>query len=132
MKTILAASNNKDKIREIKQILTNTGFEVISLEDAGIEIDPDESGGTFAENALIKARAAYDVMKTYVIADDTGLSVEALNGNPGVNSRRYAGPGASYADNNRHLIENLEKSGSKNFNASFICVISLIEPDGNE
>ncbi|MFO7612357.1 MAG: non-canonical purine NTP pyrophosphatase, partial [Clostridia bacterium] len=63
---------------------------------------------------------------------DTGLSVEALNGNPGVNSRRYAGPGASYADNNRHLIENLEKSGSKNFNASFICVISLIEPDGNE
>ncbi|MBN2557709.1 MAG: XTP/dITP diphosphatase [Clostridia bacterium] len=132
MKTIIAASNNKDKIREIKQILASTGFEILSLDDAGFAIDPDESGQTFEENALIKARAAFQIYKTYVMADDSGLSIEALNGLPGVNSRRYAGPGASYADNNMHLIENIKNSGSENFNASFICVIALIEPDGKE
>jgi XTP/dITP diphosphohydrolase len=84
------ASNNAGKIREMVQIL---GVKVNSLYEAGIESDPDENGTTLAENALIKAKAAYEKLRTPVIADDTGLFIDALDGAPGVHSARFGEPG---------------------------------------
>ena len=103
---ILVASNNKNKIREIKQILGDI-FEPVSLSEAGVESDPEETGSTFLENAIIKARAGMEVSGMPCIADDSGLCVYALNGAPGVYSARYSGEGATDEKNNELLLKNM-------------------------
>ena len=88
---LIIASNNKGKIREYKEILEPLGYEPISLAEAGIGSDPEETGKTFRENAYIKAKAAHELTGLGVLADDSGLCVDALNGEPGVYSARYGG-----------------------------------------
>ena len=95
---IIVATKNIHKIKEISHVLNPLGFDVISQHDAGIDIDVEETGDTFEKNALIKARAVALVCDDYVLADDSGLCVESLDGRPGVLSARYAGEGASDAD----------------------------------
>ena len=85
MKFVLA-TNNQNKLREAREIFNPLGIEILSQKDAGISVNPEENGKTFAENALIKAKAVYDLVKMPVIADDSGLCVDALNGAPGVYS----------------------------------------------
>ncbi len=94
MKLILA-SNNKNKLREIREIFSPLGFEVLSQQEAGVSCDPEENGSTFEENAAVKARAVFEALpeKHYVIADDSGLCVDALGGAPGIFSARYADEG---------------------------------------
>ena len=90
MRKIVLATNNKNKLREVREILTPLGIEVLSQQDAGVSVDPEENGTTFAANAEIKARAVYTEVRIPVIADDSGLCVDALDGAPGVYSARFA------------------------------------------
>ena len=127
---IIAATNNKNKVREISEIFTPLGFEVISQSEAGIDVEVEETGSTFEQNALIKARAVAMLTDDYVIADDSGLCVDALGGRPGVMSARYAGSGATDADRIEKLLGEL--NGETNRSAKFVCSIAFIYPDGRE
>ncbi len=129
---IVLASNNKNKLREIRQIIEPLGHEIYSLDDMNISADPDETGSTFEENAYIKAKAVYDVLggKYAVIADDSGLEVDWLNKAPGVYSARYGGENASDSDKCRKILSELENVPMEKRNAGFVCVICFIDSDG--
>lgn len=127
---IIAATNNANKVREICEIFTPLGFDVVPQANAGIEIEVEETGDTFKKNALIKARAVAMLSDDYVIADDSGLCVEALGGRPGVMSARYAGPGATDKEKINKLLDELD--GEENRRAKFCCCIAMIFPDGRE
>lgn len=134
MKTILLATGNQDKAREIKALLDND-FEVVTMKDFGIDIDIIEDGLTYEENALIKVRA----LKPYVqekniilMGDDSGLSVDILDGAPGIYSARYAGEDVDYADNNKKLLEVMAEVPKEKRGAAFISAIAMIFPDGRE
>lgn len=140
MRTAILASQNRNKIREIKAILDRYGLHVISRDDAGIPADDiEETGTTFEENSLLKASVIMDMIEAYpslsdylnspVVADDSGLMVDALGGAPGVYSARYAGPECSYANNNARLLSELEGVPEEKRTAHFVTVITLIYPD---
>ncbi len=126
---LVVASKNPDKISEIEEILRS-----LSLADEivrGLDWpDIEETGRTLKENALIKARAVAEFTGLPVVADDTGLEVDALGGGPGVNTARYAGPGASYEDNVVRLLASME--GVEDRTARFRTVVALVMPDGVE
>lgn len=125
---IVAATKNKGKIREFNQILEPMGFEVVSMGDLGIDVDVDENGETFLENAIIKATEIMKVCNEITIADDSGLCVDALNGAPGVYSARYSGEPCDDKRNNLKLLKEME--GVKNRRAHFTCAIAVAFPDG--
>lgn len=135
MKAVLA-SNNAHKLVEIRDILKDKFEYVYSLKDLGINVDVEETGSTFEENALIKARAIADILgnnEYSVLADDSGICVEALGGAPGVYSARYAGEPCDDAANNALLLNNLhelEKTQQKNRKAYFASVVVALMPDG--
>lgn len=138
MSKIVMASNNRHKIKEIETFLRalcpndkdGIPFEILSLSDIGFTDDIVENGTTFEENALIKARTVANL--GYIgIADDSGLCVEALNGEPGVYSARYAG-GHDDEDNNRKLLENMKDIPKDKRGAHFVSVIACVFPDGRE
>lgn len=118
MKKLVLASNNKGKLNEIRAILAGK-YEVLSLSDCGVLVDPDETGKTFEENALIKAKAVFDCVHMPVISDDSGLVVYSLGGEPGIYSARYAGDEHSDSANNAKLLKNLE--GESDRSAAFVC-----------
>ncbi|MBQ8965133.1 RdgB/HAM1 family non-canonical purine NTP pyrophosphatase [Ruminococcus sp.] len=128
---LVIASNNKGKIREYKQLLEKHGYEVMSQAEAGLELEVEETGTTFAENSALKARAAYEKLGCAVLADDSGLAVDALNGEPGVYSARYGG-----IDDDKercaYLLKNLEDVPDDKRGAHFVCTIHFIDTDGNE
>ena len=123
LKKIVMATNNANKLREAGEILAPLGIEVISQRDAGADIEPEENGTTFAENAMIKAKAVYDIVKIPVIADDSGLCVNALDGRPGVYSARYAPKGEECSK----LIEEMKDVPDEKRGASFQCVIAYVD-----
>ena len=131
------ASNNAHKLKEIRALLADKFEKVCSLADVGIHTDIDETGVTFEENAFIKAQTIFDMLggKYAVLADDSGLCVEALDGAPGVYSARYAGNPCDDANNNALLLKNLhelEKTVPKNRNAYFASVVAAVLPDGRK
>ena len=125
---LVVASGNKNKLREIAEIFTD--FEVCSQKQMGFDEDVEETGTTFAENALIKARAASKVLGEMVLADDSGLCVDALNGAPGVYSARYCGHHGSDEENRAVLMKNMQ--GIENRRAHFTSAVALVYPDGRE
>ena len=125
---LVVASGNAHKLREIAEIFTQ--FEVVSQKQMGFDEDVEETGTTFAENALIKARAACKALGYMVLADDSGLCVDALNGEPGVFSARYCGHHGSDAENRKTLLKNMQ--GITDRKAHFTSVIALVYPDGRE
>lgn len=129
---IIIASNNEGKVEEFRQILSPLGYDVVSQSDAGIDVVPDENGCTFEENAAIKARAVYGLAKgCAVAADDSGLEVEALGGEPGVYSARYGGSSCkTAADRNALVLSKLK--GQSNRRARFAAVIHFISSGGEE
>lgn len=130
LKKIIFATGNEGKLREIRMILGDLDVEVLSPGEAGIKADVEENGATFEENAVIKARAIMEQTKEVVLADDSGLEVDALNKEPGVYSARYMGHDTSYHIKNQNIIDRLEgKSGSER-SARFVCVIAAALPDG--
>ena len=128
MKKILFATNNKHKLFEIRSILRND-FEVLSLSDIGYDKDIPETGNTLAKNASQKSHTIYNKFNIDCFSDDTGLDIDALDGEPGVYSARYAGENASYNDNVNKVL--LKLNGIKNRKAAFRTVVSLIL-DGKE
>ena len=125
---LLAATNNAGKLAELKAILADHGFEVVSPAEAGLKLEVEEDGETFAANALKKAQAWRDLSGLAALADDSGLCVDALNGAPGVRTARYAGENASDEANYSLLLERL--AGASERAARFVCVIELCLPDG--
>ncbi|MBE7080132.1 MAG: RdgB/HAM1 family non-canonical purine NTP pyrophosphatase [Clostridiales bacterium] len=125
---LVVASGNKNKLREIAEIFTD--FEVVSQKEMGFNEDVEETGLTFAENALIKARAACAALGCPALADDSGLCVDGLNGAPGVFSARYCGYHGSDEENRKTLLRNMQ--GVKNRKAHFTSAIALVYPDGQE
>ena len=125
---IIAATKNKNKLREFGEILK--GFEIISQEEAGIDLDVEETGTTFEENSYLKAKAIYDLTGIAAIADDSGLCVDALGGEPGVYSARYGGEG--YDDKGRVtlLLKNMENVPDEKRSARFVCAITLVSGEG--
>lgn len=137
---IVIASENRDKIAEIRRILDLPGVEWCTRDDFSAWPDVDENGTTFEENALIKAHALVEALGVAAVADDSGLEVDALGGAPGVFSARYAGPGCSYADNNAKLLRELdemERAGGADAPpvaraVRFVCVAVYVDTDGLE
>lgn len=123
---VVAATANAHKLKEMREILN--GFELISEREAGFFGDVEETGETFAENALIKARAVCKATGLPALADDSGLCVEALGGAPGVYSARYSGGGS--AENRALLLENMKNISDRR--AYFACAVALVFPDGRE
>jgi len=119
---IVLASNNAGKVREINQILVSQAIQVVPQREFDIP-DADETGLTFVENAIIKARQAARLSGLPAIADDSGIEVDALKGAPGIYSARYAGPGCSDQDNNRKLLEQLEGVPEAERSARFQCLM---------
>lgn len=130
MSEIILASNNKDKVKEVKQILCD--YDIVSLKDAGIDVDVEENGTTFEENALIKARAIAKITGKMTMADDSGLEIDYLDKAPGVYSARFMGHDTSYDIKNKALIEKLEGVEGQDRSCRFVCAIAVVFPDGRE
>lgn len=120
MKKLIFATANKGKIEEVKKLFENTGYEIVSLYDLNNPMEIEETGKTFLENSLIKAKTVYGIYKVPVIADDSGLEIEQLGGRPGVYSARYAFEGCTYDDNNNKVISEL-KNLPEPHKAAFVC-----------
>ena len=130
MKSIILASNNKDKVKEVKEILK--GYDIISMKEAGIDVDIEANGTTFEENALIKARAIMKLTGQITMADDSGLEIDYLNKAPGVYSARFMGHDTSYDIKNKALIQKLEGVKGSDRSGRFVCAIAVCFPDGRE
>ena len=132
MKKIILATNNENKVREISEMLSGGDIKVISLKEAGIKKDVEETGETFKENAAIKAREICRMINEPVLADDSGLEVDYLDGAPGIYSSRFMGEDTPYSEKNRAIIEKLEDAKEEERGAAFRCVMALVFPDGRE
>lgn len=130
MDTYVIATNNAHKLHEIRDILENDRRRFISMKEAGIATDPEENGLTFEENALIKARAACKASGMPALADDSGLEVDALNGEPGIRSARYCE--GSDADRVVYLLKKMENVPENARGAQFVSAIACVYPDGTE
>lgn len=135
MKKIILATNNEHKVQEIKDILEDMNVKIFSLKEMGVDIEVEEDGHTFIENARKKAEAIYEVLKHkekdfLVLADDSGLMVDYLNGEPGVYSARYAGEHGNTKKNNEKLLKALEGVSFENRRAKFVCAIAIIKDNG--
>ena len=127
---IIFATGNEGKMREIRMIMADLGLEILSMKEAGICVEVDENGTTFEENAVIKAKGIAAVCNDIVLADDSGLEIDALNKEPGVYSARYMGEDTSYRIKNANLIDRLEGVADEERTARFVCAIAAVLPDG--
>ncbi|HBF12707.1 MAG TPA: non-canonical purine NTP pyrophosphatase [Deltaproteobacteria bacterium] len=126
------ATRNAGKIREIKELLKDLPFEIKSTIDFKQIGSISETGSTFQENALIKARTVHKIVGGYVLADDSGLECNDLNGSPGVGSAYFAGPHATDDENNQKLIQEMKQVHDPSRLARYVCVLALIDPQGKE
>ena len=129
---IVFATGNEGKMREVRLILQDLGFPVLSMKEAGVSLDIEENGTTFAENAMIKARAVWEKTGGIVLADDSGLVVDYLGGEPGVYSARYLGEDTSYEIKNQAIIDRLADAKEEERTARFVSAIAAVLPDGSE
>ena len=130
MKQLIFAKVNEGKMNEVRMILADLDVEVLSLKEAGIEAEAEENGATFEENAKIKAVEIMKRSGEIVLADDSGLEVDALNKEPRIYSARYMGYDTSYHIKNQNLIRRLEGKTGKERSARFVCAIAAAFPDG--
>ena len=131
MNKVILASQNRDKIREIDAILAKFGMTAVPRDDAGLPtFEIEEDGETFEENSRLKAKTILDLSGLPTIADDTGLMVDALGGEPGVYSARWAGEDCTYLDNNLKLLASLQGVPAERRTAKFVTVITMLFPDG--
>lgn len=127
MKKVIFATKNKGKIKEIQAVLGER-YNVITMEEAGITVDVEENGKTFEENAVIKAEAIAKICGETVLADDSGLEIDYLNGEPGIYSARYMGHDTSYDIKNKSLIERLDGVPDEKRTARFVCAVAAAVP----
>lgn len=128
---IVIATGNQDKVREINEILSGTDFEAVSMKSIGINPDIVEDADTFEGNALIKAKAVHALVNDYVMADDSGLCIDALDGAPGVYSARFCGENSTYQEKFDKIFEMLKDVPNDKRTAHFVCAIAVVTPDGS-
>ena len=126
MEKLIIASKNQGKVNEIKDILKELPFEIISMQDAGYNFEMDESGKTFDENALLKAKALYQHTGGMVLADDSGLEIDFLNGAPGIYTARFAGDKVDQEEKNARIVNLLSGVSSQYRTARFVCSIAFV------
>lgn len=126
---IIMATGNENKVREIREMLEGTDIEVLSLKDAKIDADIDENGSSFEENAAIKAEAIRDLTGQMVMADDSGLEIDAFGGEPGIHSSRFMGEDTSYDIKNNAILEKLKDVPEEERTARFVCAVAIAYPD---
>ena len=131
-KKIIFATGNEGKMKEIREILGDLDYEILSMKEAGISVDVVEDGTTFEENAIIKAKAISEACHEIVLADDSGLEVDYMNKEPGVFSARFMGEDTSYHIKNQAIIDRLEGVPEEERTARFVCVIAAVFPDGRQ
>ncbi|PWJ71151.1 XTP/dITP diphosphohydrolase [Ruminococcaceae bacterium R-25] len=130
---LILATSNKDKAKEIADILSDTPFVVTTMKEEGFNPDIVEDGKTFEENALIKARAVHALAPSaYVMADDSGLCIDALDGAPGIYSARFCGEDSTYPEKFAKIFEMLKDVPEDQRTAKFVCSIAVVRPDGSE
>jgi XTP/dITP diphosphohydrolase len=127
---LVFGTGNRKKAGELVDLLAPLGIDLKTLADFPAPLDVDETGKSFAENAALKATQQAIHLRQWVLADDSGLVVDALKGEPGIYSARYAGPGASDADNRRKLLEALQGVPAAKRGAHFVCHLALADPSG--
>lgn len=127
---VVVATQNAGKVREFAALLADTDWTLVPARDAGVEALPEETGTTFAENATLKARAVMEATGLPALADDSGLVVDALGGEPGVHSARYGGPGLTDADRYHRVLDALRDVPDDRRTARFVAVLALALPDG--
>ena len=129
---IIFATGNENKMKEIRMILSDLGMPIVSMKEAGIDMDVVENGTTFAENALIKAtEIAKEAPNCIVLADDSGLEIDYLNKEPGIYSARYAGVDTSYDVKNNLLLDRMKGVPEEKRTARFVCAVAAAFPDGS-
>lgn len=131
MTKLIFATGNENKMKEIRQIMSDMDVEIISMKQAGISADIVEDGTTFEENAVIKAKAIAELTKEIVLADDSGLEIDYINKEPGIYSARYMGEDTSYRIKNQNLIDRLKDAKEEERSARFVCAIAAAFPDGD-
>ena len=130
---LVFATGNQGKMREIRDIMSDSGYEIVSMKEAGVNPEIEEDGKTFEENAMIKARAVSKLLPNdLVLADDSGLEVDALGGEPGIYSARYLGHETPYSVKNADIIRRLEGKEGAERSARFVCAIAAVFPGGKE
>ena len=129
---IVFATGNAGKMKEIRLIMEDLGCEVVSMKEAGADPEIEENGTTFAENAEIKARAVWNCTGDIVLADDSGLVVDYIGGEPGIYSARYMGEDTSYEIKNQNIIDRLADAKEEERTARFVSAIAAVLPDGSE
>lgn len=127
---IIFATGNEGKMREVRLILADLGMEIVSMKEAGVGCDAEENGKTFRENAEIKARAVWEKTGHIVLADDSGLVVDWLGGEPGIYSARYMGEDTSYEIKNQAIIDRVKDAREEERTARFVSAIAAVLPDG--
>ena len=131
-KRIIFATGNEGKMREVRMILADLDYEIVSMKEAGIDVEVVEDGKTFEENALIKANAIAKETGELVLADDSGLEIDYFDKAPGVYSARYLGEDTPYEIKNKIILERMEGVPKEQRTARFVCVIAAVFPDGTE
>ena len=129
MSNIIFATGNEGKMREIRDILAGMETKILSMKEAGLQTDVEETGSTFEENAIIKAKAMAELTDDIVLADDSGLEVDYLNKEPGIYSARYLGEDTSYDIKNKAILERLEGVPKEKRSARFVCAIAAVLPN---
>ena len=132
MKKIIFATGNEGKMNEIRMIMKDLDYEILSMKEVGIDIDIEETGTTFEENAFIKARTIAKLVDAIVLADDSGLEVDYLNKEPGVYSARYLGENTSFTEKCDYIVEKLQGVEEAKRTARFVCAIACVFPNGEE
>ena len=130
MKRIIFATSNEGKMKEIRLIMADSGYEVVSLKEAGISADIVEDGTTFEENAMIKAKTIAELTGEIAMADDSGLEVDYLDKAPGIYSARFLGEDTSYDIKNNYILDKLKDVPQEQRSARFVCAIACVWPDG--
>jgi XTP/dITP diphosphohydrolase len=130
MKKLIFATGNENKMKEIRMILADCGYEILSMKEAGIDVDIVEDGKTFEENATIKATTISKLAGCLVLADDSGLEVDAMDKAPGIYSARWEGEDTPYSIKNQKIIDNLKDVPEEKRTARFVCAIAAAFPDG--
>lgn len=130
MKKIIFATNNEGKMKEIRMILQDMQYEVLSLKDVQIKVDIEENGTTFEENAMLKAQTIMKLTNEIVLADDSGLEVDAMDRQPGIYSARFLGEDTSYEVKNNYILNELKNVPDEKRTARFVCAIACAFPDG--
>ena len=130
MERIIFATGNEDKLREIRAILADLGMPVVSMKEAGIQAEIEENGTSFEENAVIKAKTVMELTGELVMADDSGLQIDYLDGAPGIYSSRFMGEDTSYDVKNAAILEKLSGVPDEKRTARFACAIACAFPDG--